>query len=508
MSHEPTTDLRALQTRLDAAARRGTEHITGRRAAAAFSKELRIGLLVLLVVPAFVFFVQVVQAVHGQAPWDVNGWVVLLLTLAAPVFWLVVARLARETPAPSRGAALALFDAEGHYADRLTAADQFLRVETDARDDFMQAAIEDASSFAAQAERVELPPSKTAMPKGLEVLRLGGAALLMCLLVGLLGRPATSSLRARSDAGDGTTVATAGDPDPVDNPSTDPRDQVPPPAKDPEPEESNKGEGASKESERAPAELKEEAKKTQGRTGAGQASDAESTSGANDARGTPTEQSPSAKKTPKKVKKPVKKPLEKKTSEAEKHKPKKMTSEQSGATAGRGSSKGSNKNPVTSSWKSKDQVEPDDEDELEDDEDVEDEESDSEARGGMQPNLRDRRPPVSRDLTIGFGNQPNPDANGRGGPSEQKKSRGTASLVLGVPIPDRVKGQPNPGKSKVTQERVEPRRETSPSVNASKQTPRDARVGRVAEPSLDTWLRGVIRRYFLELRTQSPKGAR
>ena len=76
---------------------------------------------------------------------------------------------------------------------------------------------------------------------------------------------------------------------------------------------------------------------------------------------------------------------------------------------------------------------------------------------GLQPNMRDRRPAANRDLTIGFGNEPNPDANGRGGPSEQKKSRGVASLVLGVPIPDHVKGPPNPGRTKITQERVQPR---------------------------------------------------
>ena len=34
-----------------------------------------------------------------------------------------------------------------------------------------------------------------------------------------------------------------------------------------------------------------------------------------------------------------------------------------------------------------------------------------------------------------------------------------ASLVLGVPIPDRVKGRPGPGRTKITQERVEPEAE-------------------------------------------------
>ena len=120
----------------------------------------------------------------------------------------------------------------------------------------------------------------------------------------------------------------------------------------------------------------------------------------------------------------------------------------------------------------------------------------------MQPNLRDRKPPVSRDLTIGFGNQPNPDANGRGGPSQPKKSRGTASLVLGVPIPDRVKGQPNPGKTKVSQERVEPRRERAPAAQAEARTPRSGPTGPLARPSLEPWMQDLLRAWFQHLRTQ------
>ncbi|MEZ5975101.1 MAG: hypothetical protein R3E96_09730 [Planctomycetota bacterium] len=78
---------------------------------------------------------------------------------------------------------------------------------------------------------------------------------------------------------------------------------------------------------------------------------------------------------------------------------------------------------------------------------------------------------MSRDLQIAFGNRPNPDANGRGGPSEQKKSRGVASLVLGVPIPDRVKGQPGKGPTKVTQERVQPQAESPETATAGARRP-------------------------------------
>ena len=149
-------------------------------------------------------------------------------------------------------------------------------------------------------------------------------------------------------------------------------------------------------------------------------------------------------------------------------------------------------------WTSKDQVVSEDEEDLEQDEEVDDEFDDSDARGGLQPNLRDRRPPVNRDLGIGFGNAKNPDANGRGGPSEQKKSRGVAALVLGVPIPDHVKGKPNPGKTKITQERVEPKAEKAGRTDASERTARGSPVGHLSQPDLLPWMRDLVRDYFLK----------
>jgi hypothetical protein len=130
------------------------------------------------------------------------------------------------------------------------------------------------------------------------------------------------------------------------------------------------------------------------------------------------------------------------------------------------------------------------------DEEVEDESEDSESRGGVQPNLRSRKPPVNRDLGIGFGNRANQRANGRGGASPRKKSRGTASLVLGVPVPDHIKGQPNPGMTKVTRERGEPERERAERVEAGARVQRSAPAGAIPREELPPWLREMMRRYF------------
>lgn len=176
--------------------------------------------------------------------------------------------------------------------------------------------------------------------------------------------------------------------------------------------------------------------------------------------------------------------------------------EASGATAGKGTGSGSSKNPGATDWQSKDQVTSDEEERLDNDEEVDDETEESEARGGVQPNLRDRRPAVNRDLQIGFGNRPNPDANGRGGPSEQKKSRGVASLVLGVPLPDHVKGHPNPGRTKITQERVEPRADETSSVAAEERMSRATSIGPLdsRSPMRSPWLDRIVRDYFSNLR--------
>ena len=72
-----------------------------------------------------------------------------------------------------------------------------------------------------------------------------------------------------------------------------------------------------------------------------------------------------------------------------------------------------------------------DDEEGEDDEEIEDEKEESEQRGGVMPMGRDRSQSPSRELAIsGDG----PPRDGRGGPTPPKKSRGTAALVLGIPL--------------------------------------------------------------------------
>ena len=120
----------------------------------------------------------------------------------------------------------------------------------------------------------------------------------------------------------------------------------------------------------------------------------------------------------------------------------------------------------------------------------------SQIRGGLQPSLRQRKPPVNRDLNLSFGGgKPPPHANGRGGPGLPKKQRGVAQLVLGIPYPDQISGQPNPGRTKVTQERIEPQAQKSDPISAAAQRARSAPVGPLARPVLTPWMQDIIRAY-------------
>jgi hypothetical protein len=128
-------------------------------------------------------------------------------------------------------------------------------------------------------------------------------------------------------------------------------------------------------------------------------------------------------------------------------------SEQSAATSA-GSAAGLCRSPVQQGWPPQRDTTVSEPQTAETDEPTTDESRTSAQRGGVQPTLKDRQEPPSRELGIS-GDQGLPGA-GRGGPTPPKKSRGTASLVLGVPVPDFVRGRMGPGPTKVTRERVPP----------------------------------------------------
>ncbi|MBK7874265.1 MAG: hypothetical protein IPJ77_00665 [Planctomycetes bacterium] len=461
------------------------------------------------------------DALRDAAPWTLGialvGLAWALVARAAPAWpalspWLVLAAalapiavllLARVTPVATRpldaGEGLSRLDRELDLHERLRTAWELDALA--ASDPFARAAVSEGLAHVEHAYAHVLRPHER-VPIARRAWLAPVAALLVILATAWLARDAARTDELAKHDGALPTPNTPRDARARDDAAAKRSD--PPPA--PNARDARAKEDANPrtpEERRAQAELASASKESTGKSGAGRSADAASTSSSSDSQGLPSSPTKPAdggekpKASDKKTK--PKKPREE-TAPAKAKPP-----QESGATAGRGTGSGSSKNPGSTDWASKDQVSNDEEPPLAEDAEVDDEESEDEARGGLQPSLRDRRPAVNRDLTIGFGNQPPPpDANGRGGPSEQKKSRGVASLVLGVPIPDHVKGRPNPGRTKITQERVEPRAEDALPITASARAPRAGFVGPLARPELEPWMRALVANYFLPRPTKKP----
>lgn len=495
--------IKALRRDLDQAAERAGGEMARARAALRLDGALESSLPLLAAVPGLYALAQLGAWTKDEPAHGVSVILVAATAIALPLAWSwLQARKVRRTEIPRAGA-LGAIDAHLGLEGRLLAADEFLALQEPGR--FQQAAIEDASRRAHEAVRkgLDLAPARADLRTPATRWSVAGAVLLVIasIIAGLERSPrlAGSDETIAAAAGDGGAAET----EPRQPGETDPPADEPAPAL-PAADESTRPEGEEATESQDSPEITGDAKESAGKTGAGRSSGAMSSSAASESKSAPSSQGKSSdpSKPPKKKPADTKKP---KDSGQEPKPQERQEDEQSGSTAGKGSSKGSNKNPTASDWKSRDQVTETDDQEIEDDEETDDDEEEQENRGGVQPSLRDRRPPVSRDLQIGFGNRPNPDANGRGGPSEQKKSRGVASLVLGVPIPDRIKGRPGPGPTKITQERIEPEAEDAAAVTASSRAPRSGELERPGALRLDPSLRAMVRDYFLAMRRTPPR---
>lgn len=497
--HDPLDPSAALRHDLDAIAANSGQRMRGTAVRATARQALGESFLLMLPAPAIVLALQGLAHLfsHPVPRPGLTGLILLSVLPAAAYFaWRVGAAAFRPT---NRLDALGALDHQLGLSDRLTTAQAFLDQKD--RTPFMEAAIADARAVTPQALAAEVTSASEAGPaRWWPLPTLLGAVGLTALAWWLPAAEApTRSGFVDEVAAAGTAVSptakTEGDErtDPPSAPvSTQPPDESPKPT----------GPRVTAPGKPQTGLLTKDTKKTRGRTGAGKSADAATASGANDSRGSPTSQGQSSKSGKNKAKKKPKK--RRRAPKEDAPVPPKKQEEQSGVTVGRGAASGSNRSPAASEWSSKDQVTSEEEEDLEQDEEVDDEFEDNEARGGLQPQLRDRKPPVNRDLSIGFGNQKSDDANGRGGQSEQKKSRGVASLVLGIPIPDHIKGKPNPGKTKITQERVEPRPENISPVAAEARQARQDPIGHLATADLLPWMRRLVRDYTLSLRSQSP----
>ncbi|MEL1263055.1 hypothetical protein [Pseudoxanthomonas putridarboris] len=96
-------------------------------------------------------------------------------------------------------------------------------------------------------------------------------------------------------------------------------------------------------------------------------------------------------------------------------------------------------------------------------------------------------------------------ANGRSGAGGVKKTRGVPSMILGVPIPDRVRGMPSPGNSTITRESTKPSTEALSPIEAQQQRERERPAGDIEHPTLLPWMQMMIRDYFNPETSRSPE---
>ena len=468
-------------TVLDAIAARAQEHLQRESVAEAFFASLQRGVPLLPAGAAMVFCARFAGPLGALPTIGLAIFPYLLYVALQTGEAIFAARVDRAT-------ALGRVDRELDLHDRLRTADEFLGAGT--RTGFMDAAIADAESYLATALETELEDRARRTPtRG----PLAPTAAFLILLAALqispaAGPPAGIDVAAAASLPD--EVAERGR-------SRDGKERPRPPAPDArlqgEPPDAGRPQKESSEQTGSRDKTKRGSAST-GRTARTGGSGSQARSA--EATGSP---SAAGRASSQKIKmQPKKSKSRKKRRRPDAALPKTPPRRESGATSGSAKSSGSSKNPTASDWKTRDTPPDQTEDPETDDEEIDDEPENSESRGGVQPNLRSRKPPVNRDLGIGFGNRANKRSNGRGGASQRKKSRGTASLVLGVPLPDHIKGQPNPGMTKVTRERGEPEREAADPVRAGKRARRAAPAGTVPRAELPPWLAELVRRYFGE----------
>lgn len=433
----------------------------------------------------------------AMAGWDVRmPWYLLLpLTAALPAARVYLRRQEARRLRVREGEALAMLDQELQLDDRLSAAHEFSR--EDAPDGFMLAAMHDADRRARGA-RGRMPRPRKVADENAAPMWLAGVGALLMLYVSTQLSPAVGAAVAGDPQGRRVEVV-SGEPS-EDRDEAGATEEQPPRAA---PRASRKAAQDASDSSAGEDDNPTEAQRRgKNPMGSGRSAEARTAAGGGSERGQPSNQAQSTKGGKAKKPKEKKKDQPKKDVAEREDEPKKPPQE-SGSTQGRGSGKGSSKSPTASPWSAKDQVVTDEEEDPEEDEEVDDENDESKARGGVQPNLRQRKPPVNRDLQISMGSgQPQDDANGRGGPGGPKKQRGVAQLVLGVTFPDHVSAKPNPGISKITQERIEPQAQQGDRIPGEARGERAAPMGHMTRRTLSPWMQELVRSFYLSLREE------
>ena len=434
----------------------------------------------------------------GPSLWPFAPVPTVVLALVVPfiivsVYALVV--ILREKT--DRRVCLALFDTLLDLKGRLQAADEF--VSRGPSGPFEQAAVEDATPFAQRALDTELPAVRTPPP----VLRarrwpLGAVSALLLAAAVLLGElpPITgSSVLALADEG------TAGLPAAAET-AVEESTELPLPK-----ESSRRSLDGQRPTDPSQGESEgetERAVRSQSGTGDARSSSAKSSKAASLAQQAGKAAAGASGEGSSKKQPPRERPA--KPRKENKSRPEETKQEQpeasKGVSGGTGRSSGSRTS--ASDQAAADDKARNDEDEGDATDDADEEEDEEQkAASASKPMLNNRKAAVDRSLSpSGLSDQENEQANGRGGPSGLKKTRGVAAMLLGVPMPDHLRGKSNPGRIKVERERAEPEPKTSLAASAADRGSRRESIGYLPHPALAPWMQETVRDYFLAERAR------
>jgi len=441
-------------------------------------------------------FIGLLCALVFQVP--VTIVVAPILALLGPMLYVLVrVVLAHVKHHPQRAGALGRFDALMQSKDRLVTADEFLRRPEAARTGFEQAAIDDAESTLRDALNRSLEQTST-LPwhvRRIGLVGVAAAALILALpyLLALWNDTGVVPLGVRS---------------PV---LADARDRSRQSSDYPEKRSSGAGrvpiarandtsslsESASTSTEKAERSAAREERTSPSDTRAAKASPAQSSSASGQGAGVGSEENSAPSPQAEKPRTPNPDNAAKipRLAQAERKNGSSSPSTAPSSGSGRSTSTPSNALPLEQAERPDAATQPPKQDDTADA--SEENQQEQKADAVSTPGPRDRKAPVDRNSsTRPAGDKVSPTANGRGGPSGRKKTRGVPSMILGIPLADRVEGIPNPGNSRVTRERTKSTAETHSSIEASPRIARSDRAGEVVHPPLLPWMQTLIRDYF------------
>ncbi len=430
---------------------------------------------------------------------------VIALTLLLPVLAVGVAVVVVSVRVrPARAMALARYDELLHTRDRLVTADEFLHsdslAEVSLQSAFMQAAVHDTRATLQAALAHTLPPlPRPPWQSPVGSLAGGIGAVLLLLLTRFDLGTTTPRPAVPTDAVNPVTEVAS-----LSRPASPPpvARRVTRPAATPHAPEPAGAEDASKSQDRSTRRQPKQEDALDGQTGSGGSSLARSSNAGSQAAGSASSQKSQPMKRPE-AKPPGEDPPETAASSKAKRPPKKQEggpmSLDANSGQGKTSTSSGSQNPFEATEES-DKTGQGSQLDAED-EGAEDEDEQEKSNSVSKPMGNTKEPAVDRNLS----NQPPGDdpGNGRGGPGQIKKTRGVPSMILGIPVPDRVPGVPSPGRSKVTQEFTRPKEEAQAPVAALSPLARAGAIGHVEQPDLVPWRRALVETYFSRLR-QSP----